>query len=140
MTFQVSVRCCGLSLMFLGLMGLVAGHLNADGRPARTTRNQAASVSNDASYRVREGSKLVEQLGEFRETGGRIAFYPEGARDSLTVLENLALQRVSRDLELGTRKWSVSGTITEYHGLNYLLVQRAVLKQRSAVDAAEPRS
>ena len=139
MIFGANVRRFGFGLMFLGLVGVIAEHLNADGtRGAKT--NQGEGVSSDALSRVREGSKLVEQLGEFRETGGRIAFYPAGSTDSLLVLENLALERVSRDLELGTRKWSVSGTITEYLGLNYLLIQRAVMKQRSAVDGAEPRS
>jgi hypothetical protein len=137
-TFQANLRRLGFGLMFLGLVGVVGGHLDADGTPARTTKSE--SVSNDALHRVREGSRLAGQLGEFRETGGRITFYPEGSSNSLLLLENLALERVSLELEQGTRKWSVSGTITEYLGLNYLLIDRAVLKQRSAVDAAEPRS
>ena len=141
MTIRAKLRRLGLGLMFLGLVGAVAGHLSADGTSTRSkNKNRAEGVSNDALHRVREGSRLVEQLGEFRDKGGRIAFFPDGSSHWLVVLENLALERVARDLELGTRKWSVTGTITEYYGLNYLLVQRAVLKQRSAVDAAEPRS
>ncbi|MBP86037.1 MAG: hypothetical protein CMJ64_04860 [Planctomycetaceae bacterium] len=140
MTFRANVRSLGLGLMFFGLVGLLDDHLNADGPPSPTKANQSDDVSNDALHRAREGSKIVQQLGEFRETGGRIAFYPEGSTKSLVLLENLALERVSRDLEQGTRKWNVSGAITEYRGANYLLIERAVLKQRSAVDAAEPRS
>ncbi|MDA1054509.1 MAG: hypothetical protein O3C40_29085 [Planctomycetota bacterium] len=89
--------------------------------------------------RLREGMNLVNQVGELREAGGRIAFYPEGDKRSLQVLENLALERVSRELDQSNRKWSVSGIVTEYKGGNYLLLHRAVLKARVS-SAPGPRS
>jgi hypothetical protein len=125
--------------MFLGLIGVVATHLDADGSPYTAETNPTEGVSVATAQRLREGSKLVAQLGEFQATRGRFAFFSEGSNDSLLVLENLALQRIARELELGTRKWSVSGTVTEYMGLNYLLVERAVMKQRIVSDAVEPR-
>ncbi len=80
--------------------------------------------------RLREGMKLVNQVGELKNQRGRIVFSPEGETYSLELLENLALQRVSRDLDQPNRMWSVSGVVTEYNGDNYLLLQRAVLKAR----------
>lgn len=84
-------------------------------------------------YRMREGLKLKDQIGQFRDTGGRITFYPLGPRVSLTVLENLALERVYGELEKRgeQRKWSVSGVVTEYRGSNYLRITRAVLKPKA---------
>lgn len=93
----------------------------------------------DGSVRLREGKRLVNRIGELRETGGRIAFYPDGETHSLQLLENLALERVSHDLDQQHRKWSVTGTVTEYRGGNYLLLDRAVLKARVSKSSG-PRS
>jgi len=89
--------------------------------------------------RLREGSRFTDEIGEFRETGGRIAFFPDFG-SSMVVLENLALERVSRDMDQGKRKWSVSGKVTEFRGSNYLILERVVLKSRNSADAIVPRS
>jgi hypothetical protein len=88
--------------------------------------------ADDRTLRLREGMKFVNRVGELREAGGRILFYPDGDTRSLQLLENLALERVSDDLDQTQRKWSVTGIITEYRGGNYLLLHRAVLKARSS--------
>jgi hypothetical protein len=95
--------------------------------------------ADSGGVRLREGMKVVNQIGELRETGGRIAFYPDGETHSLQLLENLALERVSHDLDVTQRKWSVSGIVTEYKGGNYLLLHRAVLKARAS-NSPGPRS
>ena len=89
-------------------------------------------------FRLREGMKFVNQVGELKEVGGRVLFYPDGSTLSLQLLENLALQRVSENLDQPHRKWSVSGLVTEYLGSNYLLLHRAVLKARVS-SASRPR-
>ena len=64
---------------------------------------------------------------------------PGGNKDSFRVLENLALQRVSQMLEnenKGTRQWTVSGTITEYKGANYLLLTKTVVHPQEGDSAA----
>jgi len=94
--------------------------------------------ANSRESRLREGMKFVNRVGELREAGGRIAFYPEGEPHSLQLLENLALERVSRELDQTHRKWSVTGIVTEYKGGNYLLLHRAVLKARAS-KASGPR-
>jgi hypothetical protein len=50
-------------------------------------------------------------------------------------LENLNLERVASVINENPEQlqWSVSGTITEYRGANYLLVSRATLKSKPAV-------
>lgn len=82
--------------------------------------------------RMREGAKLIEQIGEFQKAGDQVNFYLPNRKTELRVLPNLALERVVRVLEdnPAVRTWSVSGVITEYQGENYLLVTRAVLKAR----------
>jgi len=100
--------------------------------------NELAGADN-GGVRLREGMKFVNRVGELRDAGGRVAFYPDGETHSLPLLENLALERVSHDLDQTHRKWSVTGIVTEYKGGNYLLLHRAVLKARVS-HSSGPRS
>jgi hypothetical protein len=62
----------------------------------------------------------------------RIVFYPaDKTPESIRVLENLALERVANAIvdPRAPNRWLVSGTITEYRGLNYLLISRAVVQR-----------
>ena len=96
--------------------------------PDRTNRNRAE----EKVLRLREGVELRDETGQFEIAGERVRFRPTDRDIKLIVLENLALERVSRVLE-ETRSpptWSVSGRITEYHGSNFLLITRAVVKSR----------
>ena len=90
--------------------------------------------------RLRENTRLVDIAGTFQAIGGdSVAFQPAGGKESLRVLENLALERISRSLEDNRgSKWTVSGLVTEYRGSNYLLVTKAVTQQQEA-DAAATR-
>ncbi|MBN1909104.1 MAG: hypothetical protein JW818_05140 [Pirellulales bacterium] len=83
-----------------------------------------------AKTRLREGMKLVDQLGHFRATGDRIAFFTHNDTTRLIGLENLNLQRVATAIaeQPKGRLWKVTGTITEYRGENFLLVDRAILE------------
>ena len=88
--------------------------------------------------RMREGTRLTDELGVFQSSGDRIAFLPGGVnKDSYRVLENLALQRISSALndDRGQGQWLVSGIITEYRGANYLLITKVVIpaQQKDAV-------
>jgi hypothetical protein len=108
--------------------------------PAGNPIAEALGGANNAkaAERLREGTKLVDVVGTFQSAGGdNISFSREGGKDSLKVLENLQLQRVSTVLEenSGTRQWIVSGEITEFRGANYLLVKKAVVQLQDG-DAA----
>ena len=121
----------------LGWMLLIAGSLLGE-QPHDTAADSNSTAKR--STRLREGASLIDQLGEFREAGGRVVFYPQGTSTSLQLLENLALERVASDLDQPGRIWSVTGTITEYRGGNFLLLQRVVLKSRSNEKHGPPSS
>jgi hypothetical protein len=86
--------------------------------------------------RQREGTRLIEISGRFDLAGDRVTFLPANEREHYKLLENLALERVGQVLSesRARHEWTVSGTLTEYRGSNYLLLQKAVIKT-----PAEPR-
>jgi hypothetical protein len=89
--------------------------------------------------RLREGTRLTDVAGSFVSIGAdSVTFSPAGSKDSYRVLENLALQRISQQLDenRGLRQWTVSGLITEFRGANYLLVTRAVVQLQEGDTAA----
>ncbi len=55
---------------------------------------------------------------------------PGDKGESFRVLENLALERINRELgqARGNLQWTVSGMVTEFRGNNYLLVTKAMVK------------
>ena len=105
---------------------------------APASGSSAAAPPAKIAERLREGAKLIDVTGSFQFSGDRVAFSPQGTSDSLRVLENLALERVSRLLTegRGAPVWVVSGTITEFRGANYLLLTKAVLKLNEGRPAA----
>jgi len=90
--------------------------------------------------RQREGTKLADRRGRFEQRGERYVFLTDDKATHYVVLENLMLERVSTVLAEaagGQLQWSVHGTVTEFRGANYLIVERAVVK--SSADNDEPR-
>jgi hypothetical protein len=90
--------------------------------------------------KLREGTRLADEMGGFSRVGERISFSPGGKGDALRCLENLALERISRaiDESQGQRQWIVSGVITEFKGGNYLLVTKAVIQLQDGETAGGP--
>ena len=89
--------------------------------------------------RLREGSTLQNVAGTFEVSDGQIVFCAGEAEARLEVLENLALERIAAMLDNAAgRAWQVSGTVTEYRGRNYLLIDRAVVRTRSTRPAIGP--
>ncbi len=84
---------------------------------------------------LREGSNLEDVSGRFEITGDRITFYRADGGESYRVLENLALERIAQVLSdtREKRPWIVKGTITEFQGANFLLVNHAVVKPRTRI-------
>jgi hypothetical protein len=89
--------------------------------------------------RLREGTTL-ELQGSFKPTGDRIMFYASADQRRFGTLENLNLERISRMVSDSVEplEWSVSGTVTEFQGANYLLISRAVLKSKPQRRAGGP--
>ncbi len=115
-------------LVFVVLISLTAG------LGAAKFRENAGSNSGKKKGLVREGTRVVEQLGYFQATGDRTTFLSADGETRILGLENLILERISRITEEtpGKVEWTVSGTITEFRGNNFLLVTRAVLRSNVA--------
>jgi hypothetical protein len=114
---------------------LVGGSLlvAAERLPGRAKPVEAATAPGAASgQRQREGSTLVDVVGYFKLTSDRATFYPAESEQRFQGLENLNLERIS--LLVGENPdrldWIVSGTVTEFRGSNYLLVTKAILKNK----------
>ena len=111
--------------------GSVANSPDFRSTPADAAATNAPESGKKTSERLREGTRLIDVPGTFVSLGAdNVTFAPTGGKDAYRVLENLALQRVSQQLDenRGPRQWIVSGLITEFRGSNYLLVTKAVVQ------------
>jgi hypothetical protein len=93
-----------------------------------------------ASGRWREGSKLVDAVGQFKVSGDRAAFHPADGKNRFLCLENLNSERVARIVTESPEAldWIVQGTITEFRGENYLLITQAVIRTRATRGLRQP--
>jgi hypothetical protein len=107
----------------------------------RDSKEKAATPGRTAAAKEgrREGTRF-EGSGRFEVSGDRASFYPSEGEESFRVLENLALERVSRVLAetREPRQWQVTGTFTEYQGSNYLLVTKAMASANVAKETSRP--
>lgn len=128
-----------LSLAFVGIQqpsGSVAqtppeaSRLNADSRlftagrlPASDVGTFAARSSSNA--KSREGTQIEAVRGRIIEIGRRWALVTDEGDQTYRILENLALERIARAIrhDPADDHWSVSGTLTEFSGQNYLLLR-----------------
>lgn len=127
----VTWTCAAVLLLGAALTGALAPKgADDDARRAPSDGTLAKSAPPQANLRVREGTEIVDQLGHFRTTGGRVIFFTDDGKRRYVGLENLNLERIARTLADGPQplQWRVTGTITEYRGANFLLVRRAILK------------
>ena len=107
----------------------------SEGAASPDAAGRAGSPSNKNGTRelLREGTKLVDEVGYFRLTGDRAVFYfGADGKQQLNALENLALERVARVVgeTPDQLQWSISGTVTEYRGNNYLSITKALIKRK----------
>lgn len=102
--------------------------------PAKLPLPDGRPPHSPSERRIREGTEIVEKLGYFRVTGDRVTFLTDDGKQRLIALENLNLERIARAVADDPDKlqWSVTGTVTEYRGSNFLFVRRAVLKAKPA--------
>lgn len=98
--------------------------------------DQQPASKTGSDYRIREGSKLKNQLGYFKMTGDRAMFVTADEKQRFGGLENLNLARIVAMISDAPSRmqWSVTGVVTEYQGSNYLLISHAVLKTRANPD------
>jgi hypothetical protein len=115
------------------------------GQPRRESGRDGLSPKDQeelelARLRLREGTRLRDATGRFRQSGESLTFI-DGEGRQITGLANLNLERILRMLktveEPESITWSVSGTVTEFSGRNYLLISRAVYKASAPPPAPE---
>ncbi len=80
----------------------------------------------------REGQAVRGLQGLIERQDGRYVFVSLDKKQRFPILENLALERVTRALDdsITPLTWNVSGSMTEYRGHNFLLLQSARLSER----------
>ena len=122
-----------ISFVILTLTASCTGLHGGDLDPAATrpvALRRAGEADRASGERQREGTRLTDVSGRFELAGDRITFHPSSGRESFRLLENLALERVGQVLSESRAKqdWTVSGTLTEFRGANYLLLTKAVIK------------
>ena len=124
----------GLLIPTVLLVSWIAAAASGNDAPRSPSGSPADSdgraPAQDGAPMLREGAKLVDVAGTFRNSGGRVEFCLGDSQQRLVVLENLALERIAGSLAevRSQRLWTVSGTVSEFRGTNYLFVARAVLK------------
>jgi len=118
-------------------------HSAESNKPSLEQRVDAIDRSNEAAAaarRLREGTRLKNCVGRFRQNGDSVSFVDEQGRD-MGGLPNLNLERVVRMLkgvdEPENITWSISGSVTEFSGRNYVLITRAVYKAAAAPPAPD---
>ncbi len=104
-------------------------------RPPSSDRTNGAERT-DAADRVREGTRWQNERGTFTLVGDRVTFTNQKSQ-SFVALENLNLERIVRTIEENrtvtdaeTLDWNVDATVTEFRGVNFVLVTRSVLVAR----------
>lgn len=81
---------------------------------------------------LREGAKIVNQSVNCRATGERLVVELPQSSQPLLALENLAAQRILKALQddIGSERWSINGSITEFQGRNYILLDRVTRESK----------
>jgi hypothetical protein len=121
--------------------GATAGDGAGDGKPVVPAVQHGPRIEGgQVNGHWREGTRLVEQLGQFKVAGDRLSFTSADGSLHFDCLENLCGQRVARTVTDSPEPlvWSVTGELTEYRGTNFLLLTQVVLKPRPRRTAAAP--
>ncbi len=125
---------CAVALL-LGIALAGADSLRRLDKPVAADKGAdlATPPPTTARDRTREGTQIVDQLGHFRMTGDRVAFFATDGQHRMVALENLNLERITRTVadDPDRLTWCVSGMVTEFRGANFLLIDRATIKDRT---------
>lgn len=75
----------------------------------------------------REGSRIEEQTCVFRASGDRLTIELPESTSPITVLENLAAQRIHKAVQEDSQDnyWIIHGTMTEFNDENFIIIERA---------------
>jgi hypothetical protein len=123
----------------LAILGVTLGISAISGQDEQSSDETAAlSGGESEGAQLREGAVVTDQPGTFQLVGNRMVFALEGDARQLGTLENLALERVVRLVRQSSapQTWLVSGTVTEYQGSNFILIDRAVIRRSGETKSA----
>lgn len=75
---------------------------------------------------MREGARIVNQPVTCRGAGDRLLVELPQSAVPIVALENLASQRILKSIldDIGGELWLINGSITEFQGRNYILLDR----------------
>jgi len=96
---------------------------------AVSTADTQSAAQAPGRLRLREGTALRGLVGSIRPLGDRWTLFLSQRDERYILLENLALERILRTNASFTEApdWTVDGTVTEFRGQNYLLIEKALL-------------
>lgn len=102
------------------------------GLPGSADSGAAAQVPGPT--RLREGTALRGLIGTIRLVGERWTLFLTQRDERYILLENLALERILRTNASFNEApdWTVDGTVTEFRGQNYLLIEKALIGRVTA--------
>lgn len=132
------MRCARLPAFYVGLgLVLLTLWVNLHSIPVTSPTQASSTIAGDnrgdlratISTLQREGTLVANVRGHFELGAERARFVDARTGASYICLENHALQQIaiatSRQTTVGT-DWIVRGTLTEFDGTNYLLLDRAI--------------
>ena len=104
------------------------GSSNAS-QPEKAGSNDTLLKKSEKSNLIREGTVMQSQHGIFRVSNDRTILTIANGTERYICLENLNLQRITDVIKDNPTltDWTVDFSVTEYRGVNYALIQRAVL-------------
>lgn len=81
---------------------------------------------------LREGATVVSQLVTCRSAGDRLLVELPQAALPVVALENLAAQRILQAIldDTGSEQWVINGSITEFQGRNFILLDRVTRQSK----------
>jgi len=102
-------------------------------KPEMASNNVGITKKPEKSSLIREGTAMQSQHVVFRVSNDRTMMTMVNGTERYICLENLNLQRITDVLKDNPTMtdWTVDFIVTEYHSVNYALIQRAVLSSTS---------
>jgi hypothetical protein len=115
--------CVKSPAFWLGALTLAVGLATSLGAGDTSPSRSAGSIEEKL---LREGTRIENRPAEIRQEAERIAIYLADHHVPLLALENLAMQRILRAVvdDPADKHWTVTGTVTEFQGRNFLLLER----------------
>ena len=132
-----SFRFPGTAIAAILIATSVAAATDSRQQESKAPEPAASKAAGQApAQQLREGATLVDLTGYFKASGDRFAFYKDGSERSFNCLENLSLERIGKAISESPEdlRWTISATVTEYQGTNYLLITRATMNNRRSAE------